>query len=183
MVAIDAVARLQWKISVAQLVRRLTVNRNPNSGLQIRAEMNLEEQAFLNLMRTADCLSRAAQRAIRPWGITSTQYNVLRILRGAQPTGATCSEIGQRMITADPDITRLLNRLKKLGLIGQQRDKNDRRIVRTQIRDKGLALLSEMDNTMKALPLTLLGHLSHKQLFEMIRLLDTVREVTLSNLI
>src|SRR5487761_2573516 len=109
--------------------RRLQLARIQQEIQQKQSTTSLEEDALLNLLRTSDCLSRAVQRTIRPWGITSTQYNVLRILRGAQPLGATCSEIGQRMITADPDITRLLNRLKKLGFIGQQRDKNDRRIV------------------------------------------------------
>jgi DNA-binding MarR family transcriptional regulator len=138
---------------------------------------SLEEEALLNLLRTSDCLNRAHQRTIRIWGITSTQYNVLRILRGAQPTGSTCSEIGQRLITADPDITRLLNRLKKLGFIGQQRDKNDRRIVRTQIREKGLQLLADMDEAMKSLPVTLLGHLSQKDLATLIQLLEDARKV------
>ena len=81
------------------------------------------------------------------------------------------------MITADPDITRLLNRLKKLGFIGQQRDKNDRRIVRTHIREKGLQLLAEMDTEMKTLPVTLLGHLPPKELTEMIKLLEESRRI------
>src|SRR5258708_27502298 len=84
-----------------------------------------EEEAFLNLMRTTDCLHRAFQHKTRDWGVTSTQYNVLRILRGAQPHGLTCAAIGDRMITAEPDITRLLGRLKILKLIKQQRDKRD----------------------------------------------------------
>jgi DNA-binding MarR family transcriptional regulator len=134
-----------------------------------------EEAALLETLRTSDCLSRAVQRVIKQWGITSTQYNVLRILRGAQPTGATCSDIGERMIAAEPDITRLLSRLKKLGFIGQQRDKTDRRIVRTHIRQKGLELLAEMDGTMTALPKSLLGHLSHAELTEFMRLLQMAR--------
>jgi len=135
-----------------------------------------EEAALLECLRTADCLSRALQRVIKQWGITSTQYNVLRILRGAQPTGVTCSEIGERMIAAEPDITRLLSRLKKLGFIGQQRDKTDRRIVRTHIRQKGLELLAEMDATMTALPKSLLGHLSQSELNELMRLLEVARQ-------
>ncbi len=100
-----------------------------------------EEEALLNLMRTADCLQRAFQRMSREWGVTSTQYNVLRILRGSHPHGLTCSAIGERMITAEPDITRLLARLKALKLIRQQRDRHDRRVVWTQISDAGLDLL------------------------------------------
>src|ERR1700686_2408497 len=104
-----------------------------------------EEEALLNLLRTADCLERALQRKIRTWGITSTQYNVLRILRGSEPHGLTCSAIGDRMITAEPDITRLLGRLKVLKLIHQQRDKRDRRVLWTQISPAGLALLADTD--------------------------------------
>jgi DNA-binding MarR family transcriptional regulator len=76
-----------------------------------------EEEALLNLLRTADCLQRAFQHTSREWGVTSTQYNVLRILRGAHPQGLTCSAIGDRMIAADPDITRLLRRLKAQKLL------------------------------------------------------------------
>ena len=72
---------------------------------------SVEEEALLNLMRTSDCLHRAFHLKTRQWGVTSTQYNVLRILRGAQPHGLTCSAIGNRMITAEPDITRLLARM------------------------------------------------------------------------
>ena len=94
---------------------------------------SIEEEALLSLLRTSDCLQRAFQRRTRDWGITSTQYNVLRILRGAQPRGLTCSAIGGRMITAEPDITRLLKRLKTLNFIRQQRDRQDRRVVWTRI--------------------------------------------------
>ena len=79
---------------------------------QERPFSSQEEEALLNLLRTSDCLQRAFHCKTRNWGLTSTQYNVLRILRGAQPRGLTCSAIGGRMITADPDITRLLARLK-----------------------------------------------------------------------
>ncbi len=78
---------------------------------------SLEEEAILNVMRTSDCLQRAFQQKTRDWGLTSTQYNVLRILRGAQPEGLTCAAIGERMIAKEPDITRLLRRLKLLKLI------------------------------------------------------------------
>lgn len=147
-----------------------------NPALNARKQPPLEEAALLEVLRTSDALGRAAQRVIKQWKITATQYNVLRILRGAQATGgATCSEIGERMITAEPDITRLLARLKKLGYIGQQRDKSDRRVVRTQIRPKGLELLAEMDAPMKELPKTLLGRLEHSELHELIRLLHLAR--------
>ncbi len=131
---------------------------------------------MLNLMRTADTLHRAFHRRIRKWGITSTQYNVLRILRGAQPHGLTCAAIGSRMITAEPDITRLHSRLKALKLIRQHRDRNDRRVVWTQISDAGLELLKSMDPVVAQLPRELLGHLGQHDLTELIRLLELARE-------
>jgi DNA-binding MarR family transcriptional regulator len=134
-----------------------------------------EEEALLNLMRSADCVHRAFHRKTRTWGLTSTQYNVLRILRGAQPNGLTCSAIGDRMITAEPDITRLLARLKALKLIRQQRDKQDRRAVWTLISPAGLALLSEMDPVILKVPKELLGHLKAQELTELIRLLELAR--------
>lgn len=136
---------------------------------------SVEEEALLNLMRTADCLDRAAQRKIRPFGITGTQYNVLRILRGAHPRGLTCSAIGDRMITAEPDVTRLVSRLKKLKLVRQHRDRHDRRVVWTQISEAGLELLAQMDPMIEKAPPELLGHLSRADLGELIRLLEAAR--------
>ena len=135
-----------------------------------------EEEAFLNLMRTSDCLHRAFQQKIRGWGLTSTQYNVLRILRGAQPDGLTCAAIGARMIATEPDITRLLARLKRLKLIRQHRDRNDRRVVWTQISDAGLDLLRAMDPTIRLIPVELLGHINGAALGEMTRLLELARQ-------
>jgi DNA-binding MarR family transcriptional regulator len=135
-----------------------------------------EEEALLNLMRTADYLQRAVQHQTREWGVTSTQYNVLRILRGAGPEGLTCTEIGERMITAEPDITRLLSRLKTLRFIRQHRDRHDRRVVRTQISDAGLDLLRRMDPEILEAPKALLGHMSPAQLEEFSRLLELARK-------
>jgi DNA-binding MarR family transcriptional regulator len=136
---------------------------------------SVEEEALLNLLRTSDCLQRAFHLKTRDWGVTSTQYNVLRILRGAQPHGLTCSAIGSRMITAEPDITRLLARLKGLKLIQQRRDRHDRRVVWTQISAAGLELLREMDPVIQRIPGELLGHLRGAELAELIRLLELAR--------
>lgn len=143
---------------------------------QERPFSSKEEEAFLNLLRTSDCLQRTFQRRIRDWGVTSTQYNVLRILRGAQPQGLTCTAIGDRMITAEPDITRLLGRMKVLKLIRQQRDKRDRRVVWTQISPSGLELLEKMDPEIVQMPHELLGHLDQQELDELIRLLELARK-------
>jgi DNA-binding MarR family transcriptional regulator len=137
---------------------------------------SVHEEALLNLMRTSDCLHRAFHLKTRDWGVTSTQYNVLRILRGAQPHGLTCSAIGSRMIAAEPDITRLLSRLKSLKLVRQKRDPHDRRAVWTQISETGLDLLRRMDPTIERLPGELLGHLESAELAELIRLLELARK-------
>jgi DNA-binding MarR family transcriptional regulator len=143
--------------------------------IQEPAFFSVEEEAFLNLLRSADCLQRAFHRKTRDWGLTSTQYNVLRILRGAHPNGLTCAAIGTRMIAAEPDITRLLGRLKTQGLIEQKRDELDRRVVWTKIAASGLDLLGRMDPVIERVPIELLGHMSPQELKEMIRLLEVAR--------
>jgi|SRR5579863_4086887 DNA-binding MarR family transcriptional regulator len=143
--------------------------------VQERPFTSIEEEALLNLLRTADCLQRAFQRISREWGVTGTQYNVLRILRGSHPQGLTCTAIGDRMITAEPDITRLLGRLKALKLIRQHRDRQDRRVVWTQISEAGLELLRKMDPVVQQEPKNLLGHLQERDLTELIRLLEAAR--------
>jgi DNA-binding MarR family transcriptional regulator len=100
---------------------------------------------------------------------------VLRILRGAHPNGLTCATIGSRMITAEPDITRLLARLKALKLIRQQRDSEDRRVLWTCISEAGLNLLREMDPVIQAAPKELLARLNNVELTELIRLLELAR--------
>ena len=137
---------------------------------------SLEEETLLNLLRTSDCLHRRVQFAVRAWGVTSTQYNVLRILRGAQPEGLTCAAIGKRMVTAEPDITRLLGRLKTLKLARQRRDRRDRRKVWTQITDAGLDLLKAMDPVVQQLPKALLGGMKSEELSELNRLLESARQ-------
>lgn len=143
---------------------------------QARPFASPQEEALLNLMRTADCLNRAMQRKTREWGVTNTQYNVLRILRGAHPQGLPCSVIGERMITAEPDITRLVGRLKVLKLVRQQRDRHDRRVVWTQITEAGLELLKGMDPIVDKLPGELLGHLDTEQNAQLIQLLELARK-------
>jgi DNA-binding MarR family transcriptional regulator len=143
---------------------------------QERPFASAEEEALLNLIRTSDTVQRAFHRKLRKYGVTSTQYNVLRILRGAQPRGLTCAAIGSRMITAEPDITRLLGRLKALKLLRQHRDRKDRRVVWTQISNAGLELLKSMDPTINQLPRELLGNMSQGQISEFIQLLELARQ-------
>jgi DNA-binding MarR family transcriptional regulator len=131
-----------------------------NEPETLRRSSHPYEEALLNLMRSADCLHRAFQHRLRPFGLTASQYNVLRILRGAQPGGLTCSAIGRSMITPEPDITRLLARLKAQKLLTQQRDAHDRRIVWTQISDAGLEVLEKLDGVVEPMPRELLGELN-----------------------
>jgi DNA-binding MarR family transcriptional regulator len=143
--------------------------------IQERPFASPREEAFLSLLRTADCLQRAFHLKARGWGLTSTQYNVLRILRGAQPQGLTCSAIGERMITAVPDITRLLGRLKTMKFITQKRDCKDRRVVWTRITPEGLDLLRQMEPLIEVLPMELLGHMPEEEIARLIELLEKAR--------
>jgi DNA-binding MarR family transcriptional regulator len=124
---------------------------------------SLEEAAFLDLLRTTDMLARGLVTILRPEDLSSTQYNVLRILRGA-PEGLPCGEIGKRMITRDPDITRLLDRLEKRGLISRSREARDRRTVMARITGAGLKLLARLDEPVQAAHRKQLGHLGRERL-------------------
>ncbi len=133
-----------------------------------------EESAFLDLLRTTDMLSRRPAQALKTEDLSATQYNVLRILRGA-PEGLTCGEIGNRMITRDPDITRLLDRLDKRGLISRRRGAKDRRMVLTRITPEGLALLTRLDRPVQEAHRRQLGHLGRERLRALSELLSACR--------
>lgn len=135
----------------------------------------LEEQAFVAVMRTADALTRKAGAVLKPTGLSETQYNVLRILRGAGAEGLACSEVGCRMISRDPDITRLLDRLESRGLISRAREEKDRRVVKTYITDAGLRILAELDGPVQELHRRQLGHMSREKLRQLLRLLEMTR--------
>src|SRR5665213_2588342 len=123
----------------------------------------LEEMAFLELCRTADMLSRPLSVLLKSEDLSATQYNVLRILRGA-PDGLPCGEIGNRMITRDPDITRLLDRLEKRGVILRSRESKDRRMVMARITPLGLKLLGRLDEPVQETHRKQLGHLGRDRL-------------------
>jgi DNA-binding MarR family transcriptional regulator len=134
-----------------------------------------EEAAFLDLLRTAELLSRPVAQVLKTQDLSETQYNVLRILRGA-PGGLTCGEIGDRMITRDPDITRLLDRLEKRGLIGRSRDTGDRRVVLVRISREGLKVLGRLDRPIQEKHRSVLGHLGAGRLRTLAHLLAACRE-------
>jgi DNA-binding MarR family transcriptional regulator len=133
-----------------------------------------EEAAFVDLLRTTDLLSRRLAPVLKAEDLSSTQYNVLRILRGAAGDLA-CGEIGDRMITRDPDITRLLDRLEKRNLISRHRDTRDRRTVLTRITAEGLNLLARLDEPVQVAHRQHLGHLGRQRLRALRELLSIVR--------
>jgi DNA-binding MarR family transcriptional regulator len=133
------------------------------------------EEAFLNLKRTSAILGREFDALLKPFGLTSTQYNVLRILRGAGPEGLLCRQVGERMIAPDPDITRLLDRLEKRGLILRARDSRDRRAIFTHITGDGLSLLEKLDEPVKHFHRQSLAHLDKSSLRSLIELLESAR--------
>jgi DNA-binding MarR family transcriptional regulator len=133
-----------------------------------------EEVAFLELLRTSDQLTRALIPVLKAEDLSMTQYNVLRILRGA-PEGLACGEIGTRMITRDPDITRLLDRLEKRGLISRCREERDRRTVLASITPEGLKLLARLDEPVQLAHRRQLGHFGRERLKKLCDLLREAR--------
>ena len=122
-----------------------------------------EESAFLDLIRTTDMLSRGLVQVLKAEALSPTQYNVLRILRGTRE-GLPCGEIASRMITRDPDITRLLDRLEKRELISRCRETKDRRTVMGRITPQGLKVLARLDEPVQAAHRKQLGHLGRARL-------------------
>jgi len=133
-----------------------------------------EETVFLDLLRTTDILSRALVTVLKTEDVSPNQYNVLRILRGA-PDGLPCGEIASRMITRDPDITRLLDRLEKRGLISRCRETKDRRMVMARITPQGFKLLARLDKPVEETHRKQLGHLGRERLRALAELLHAAR--------
>lgn len=137
-----------------------------------------EAEAFLAIQIAATRLLDPWARYLKTRGMTPGQYNVLRILRGARPEALTCSEIAERMISRDPDITRLLDRLERQQLVQRERDAQDRRVVRTRIAPAGLDLLAELDAPSARLGEEALGPMGARKLAQLTALLATVIEHT-----
>ena len=133
-----------------------------------------EEAAFLDLLRTTDVLSRGLVAVLKAEDLSPTQYNVLRILRGA-PEGLPCGEIATRMITRDPDVTRLLDRLEKRKLISRSREAADRRTVVARITADGLKLLGRLDEPVQTAHKKQLGHLGRERLRALTELMGILR--------
>jgi DNA-binding MarR family transcriptional regulator len=148
---------------LAEEIRQSTAFRSP------------QEEVFLALQRTADAVLRPVAEVLRAEGLSPTQYNVLRILRGAGETGLACGEVAQRMVTRDPDLTRLLDRLESRGLIERSRGARDRRVVVTRATPVALKLLATLDVSVDAAQRRALAHVRAADLRLLIRLLEVVR--------
>src|SRR5436190_12814362 len=136
----------------------------------------IEQEVFVNAQRTADWLMRDLEEVLKDIHLSPTQYNVLRILRSAGTGGMACHEIGQRMITRDPDMTRLLDRLEDRELISRSRERLDRRVIRVRISTDGLKLLKELDDPVRTMHRRQLSHLGEKRLRLLVRLLEMARQ-------
>jgi DNA-binding MarR family transcriptional regulator len=153
-----------------------------------QARPKLEQEVFLALQKSADVLMAELSELLKPHGVSTTQYNVLRILRGAGAVraagekpgvpapGLACGEIASRMLTRDPDMTRLLDRLEQRKLVERQRDAADRRMVTARISPAGLHLLDALDDPVLELHRRQLAHLGRRRLGELLELLATVRD-------
>jgi DNA-binding MarR family transcriptional regulator len=152
----------------------LAVKKMNRSGQDARQAGWAEESAFLDLLRTSDVLTRRVVGVLRPVDLSPTQYNVLRILRGARE-GLPCGEIASRMITRDPDMTRLLDRMEKRGLVLRSRETKDRRQVVTRITAEGLRILAQLEGPVLEAHRRQLGHLGPRRLRQLTELLRAAR--------
>lgn len=137
---------------------------------------SLEQEAMLNIQRTDAVLSYSIVDALKPYDVTPTQYNVLRILRGAEPAGLCREDIRQRLISQVPDVTRLLDRMEEAGLVARERDAVDRRLVTSRITEAGLALLDKLDAPVTRAHEQQLGHMTKTELRQLIALLERARQ-------
>ena len=136
----------------------------------------LQDALFVAILKTADRLAQQAEQLIKPYGLTGTQYNVLRILRGAEPHGLPCRVIGDRMISRDPDMTRLLDRLQKHGYITRERQTDDRRVIKTRITPEGLKQLKKLDQPVHDLHQRQFAHMSSARVRQFQELLEEVAQ-------
>jgi DNA-binding MarR family transcriptional regulator len=143
---------------------------------QTKPFSSLEDEAIVALQRTADRLHWRLSEMLKPHGLSPTQYNALRILRGAGEQGRACSEIAERMINRDPDITRLVDRLERSGLAVRSREGHDRRVITTCITPAGLELLQTLDTPVEEFNRKMLSPLGEERLQMLTRMLEVIRE-------
>lgn len=137
---------------------------------------SLSQEAFLNLARTYTILSDQLDRVLKPHGLSLTQYNILRMLRGAGRDGLCRNEIGRRLITRMPDVTRLLNRMEEAGLVTRIRSSEDRRLLNTILTKKAVQLVNSLDTQVAKEHKRSLGHMTSLQLSSLVDLLSLARD-------
>ena len=137
---------------------------------------SLEQEATLSIARTAALLDHAIAEGLKPHGLTPTQYNALRILRGSEPEGLCRNEVRDRLVARVPDATRLLERLEEMALVARAREGDDRRFVRARITGAGLDLLAGLDGEVEQLHRRHFGHLGARKLRALVDLLAETRE-------
>ncbi len=152
---------------MASLKAELKQERNFESG---------EQEALLNLQRTVGVISGPFFKLFKSSDLSTALYNILRILRGQKGKGLSCSSIGERMVTRDPDVTRLADKLLKMELVRRDRSTEDRRVVLISLTEKGKALLNQMDEPVRSLHQQSLGHMTKGELKELNRLLVKARQ-------
>lgn len=143
---------------------------------QTKPFSSVHEEVVLSMLRTADHLVVPMNEVLREVNLSLSQYNVLRILRGAGPDGLPCGEISERMVRRDPDLTRLLDRLETRGLVTRSRGTTDRRVVRASISKEGLGILDSLDATVEATARKTLAHMPKERLNTLCRLLEEARD-------
>jgi DNA-binding MarR family transcriptional regulator len=146
---------------------------------QRRPFPTIQEEAMVSLVRTVAVMEQPMEDFLKEHELTRTQYNVLRILRGAGQVGRSCKEIGERLVQREPDITRLLGRLEKRGLIARQQDRADRRSVLTRITARGVSLLERLQPALSKMAKNQLRAVSKGELEELLNTLDKIRAAVL----
>lgn len=136
------------------------------------------EETFVALQRTADLLLQGLSDILRPQDLTFSQYNILRILRGAGGAGATVGEVGERMVTRDPDVTRLLDRMERRGLVIRARETSDRRVVRAWLTAEGLEMVSQLDSPVQGFHASCMRMVDAPTLAQLNDTLSQIREAT-----
>ncbi len=142
---------------------------------QTRNFTSLEGEAGLNVLRTSEMLYDRLNTALKKLDMSFTQYNVLRILRGAGASGVTCSQLAERMIVRDPDVTRLLDRLEKRGFVERRRGEQDRRVLIVTISAAGLEQLQAADAPVREVMTTSMKKPGKEKLLQLIEILESLR--------
>jgi len=122
------------------------------------------QEVYLGLWRTYDRLQTLEDRLFSEWNLTAQQYNVLRLLRAANPEAVPTLSLVSRLVSLAPDITRMLDRLETNGWVVRQRSQTDRRAVLVKITDQGVSLLNEIAIPLAECHEKQLGHLSEDEL-------------------